>query len=178
MTDKCATLQEAAVLVPIYRDAVGELRMVIIRRTNWGVHGGQLAFPGGKRVLADKSFMETALREANEEIGINPRNAEILDELPVVETVTTGYRIHPYLGRIVAPLKWRREEREVAEILEVNVADLADPSVHGEETRWYPVWPRPRRIPFYRVGAHKLWGATYRILNPLLPRLIAREWPL
>lgn len=178
MTDQDIKLQEAAVLVPVYRGAGGALKMVIIRRSGWGVHGGQLAFPGGKPVPGDKTFLETALREAREEVGINPDAATVLDELPVVDTVTTGFRIHPYLACIVAPSKWRREEREVAEIFEVRIKDLADPAVHGEETRWYPVWPKPRRVPFYRVGAHKLWGATYRILHPLLPRLVAREWPV
>jgi hypothetical protein len=96
----------------------------------------------------------------------------------VVETLTSGFRIHPFLARIVAPDRWWWSEREVAEVIEVPVHELARPGAHGEELRSFPGWPAPRVTPFYRVGAYQLWGASYRILHPLLPRLLAGEWDL
>ena len=181
MTTLRSTLRlvDSAVLAPVYRDPQGRLRLVLIRRSPHGVHGGQLAFPGGRREPEDANLLATALREAEEEIGLEPQRVHILAELPEVPTVATGYRIAPFLGRLDgAPPTWRRQETEIEEILEVTVDDLLQPSTHGEEDWQLPGWPRPRRIPFYWIGPYKLWGATYRIVEPLLPRLLAGEWEI
>jgi len=69
-------------------------------------------------------------------------------------------------------------EREVAEVVELRVADLARPEVGAEEVRPFPTWPAPRRVRLWRVGRHEVWGVTYRILEPLVPRLLGGEWPL
>lgn len=169
-------LQEAAVLVPVYRRDAGELYLVLIRRGAGGTHGGQLALPGGRRDPGDRSLLDTALREAQEEIGIAPQRVEILEPLPVTETLTSGFRIFPFLARIIPLARWRPQEREVAEVIEVKVHDLARPAAYGEAIERFPTWPEPRRIPFYRVGPYRVWGATYRILRPLIPRLLAGEW--
>lgn len=171
-----AELREAGVLVPVYRDRDGELRLVVILRTPGGVHGGQLAFPGGTRDPGDVSLLETALREAEEEIGLDRARARVLAALPMIETSTTGFRIAPFLARIDPPPAWRPSEREIAAVLELSVRDLVDPARHEESVEQFPGWPEPRRIGYYRVGEHRLWGASYRILNPLLPRLVAGEW--
>ncbi|OON69066.1 NUDIX hydrolase [Hymenobacter sp. CRA2] len=170
-----AQLRAAAVLVPIFRDDAGELRLVLVRRSNFGVHGGQLAFPGGKRDPDDASLLDTALREAEEEVYL-PRSAvEVLAELPVVETVT-GFRVTPFLGLITRPAVWRWLEREVEEVLEVRVAELLDPARHFTEDWQLAGWPRAARISFVRLGEHKLWGLSYRIVHELLPRLQNDEW--
>jgi 8-oxo-dGTP pyrophosphatase MutT (NUDIX family) len=171
-------LQDAAVLVPVFRGAEGSLRLVIVRRTDHGVHGGQLAFPGGKPDARDHSMRDTAIREAQEEIGVNRADIEILADLPLVETRTTGFRIHPFLAKIRRPAHWKNEEREIAEVLEVRVAELADPAARGESIGEFPNEPKSRRIHFYRVGPHRLWGASYRIVTPLIPRLLSEEWDI
>ena len=171
-------LQDAAVLVPVYSDENGHLKVVLIRRSEVGVHGGEIALPGGKQNQKDGSLVATALREAKEEIGLDSEAIDILEYLPAVDTIVTGYRIFPFLARIIPPPAWWREEREIAEILEVRIKDFTRPGVHGEEIRQFPFWPGPLNIHFYRIGSHKLWGATYRILHPLIPRLLAGEWPV
>jgi hypothetical protein len=105
-----------------------------------------------------------------------PRRVEVLAELPVLETRTTNFRIAPFLARVTPPERWSPAPAEVAEVIEVKVADLVRPEAHGESVERFPTWPEPRTIGFYRVGPHRLWGATYRILQPLLPRLAAGEW--
>jgi 8-oxo-dGTP pyrophosphatase MutT (NUDIX family) len=170
------TYREAAVLVPVHRDAAGDLRLVLVRRAEGGVHGGQIALPGGKPEAEDGSLLATALREAEEEIGLPRGGAVLLAELPQVDTMTSGFLISPFLVRVAAPARWRLREGEIAEVLDVRVADLSRPEARGEETRDFVTWSGPRRIPFLWVGPHKLWGATYRILSPLLPRLLAGEW--
>ena len=171
-------MREAAVLVPVYRRQDGELMVVLVRRAPGGVHGGQLALPGGQREPADADLAATALREANEELGLVGDQLELLAALPVIETQTTGFRIAPFLARLTGPVPWRLQEREVAEVVELRVADLARPEVGAEEVHTFPTWPAPRRVRLWRVGGHKVWGVSYRILEPLVPRLFAGEWPL
>lgn len=167
---------DAAVLVPVYRSAGGELRLVLVRRSEGGVHGGHLAFPGGKRDGSDKSLRETALREAWEEVGIAAETVEVIAELPIVDARTTGYRVHPFLGRLLSPGQWRRSEREIAEVIDVSLGDLTRPDAHDRIIEQFPSWAEPRDVPFYRVGRYRLWGLSYRILHPLIPRLLAGEW--
>jgi 8-oxo-dGTP pyrophosphatase MutT (NUDIX family) len=169
---------EAAVLAAVYRDAEERIRLVLIRRGPRGVHGGQLALPGGRREPGDADLCATALREADEEVGLAPEAVEVLAELPLVSTVTTGFHIVPFLGRISRPERWRPCEEEIAEILEIPIDELLKPGVHGEEVRRPPGWAEPRTFPYYRIGAYQLWGATYRIVHPLLPRLVAGEWEI
>ena len=171
------TLINSAVLVPIYRDTINRLRMLFIRRGPGGIHGGELSFPGGKREPDDDSFLSTALRETWEEIGLLPDHVRILAELPPVETRSTGYRIFPFLGLINLP-ELVIDKHEVAEVLDLDLASLADPAMYGEEIKDYDNWPAPRLISFYRVGNFKLWGASFRIFHPLLPRILANEWQI
>jgi 8-oxo-dGTP pyrophosphatase MutT (NUDIX family) len=168
---------DSAVLAPVYRDPQGRLRLVFIRRGPRGIHGGQIAFPGGKREPEDADLLATALREAEEEIGLAPDDVEVLTDLPLIATTSTGFRVAPYLGRLKGPPPtWRRQETEIDEIIEVPIDDLQRPEAHAVEEWQLPGWPEARPIPFYWIGPYKLWGATYRIVQPLLPRLAAGEW--
>jgi 8-oxo-dGTP pyrophosphatase MutT (NUDIX family) len=167
---------DAAVLIPVYRDAAGDLRIVLILRNPGGVHGGQIGFPGGKRDPGDATPLDTALREAFEEIGLTPEEIEIIAELPVTETRTTGYRVFPFLARIAVPDRWCFAEREVAEVIDVRLADLVDSAAAGSDGAAAWDGPPAASRPFYRIGAHRLWGLSYRIFDPIIPRLLAGEW--
>ena len=171
-------LVDAAVLVPLFRDGDGALHLVLVRRGEGGIHGGQLAFPGGRCEADDPTPLDTAVREASEETGLSRDGIEILATLPVIETKTTGFRIAPFLARIRPPARWQPAEGEIAEVLDVRLDDLALPEAHGEALEQFAGWAAPRTIAFYRVGPYRLWGATYRILRPLVPRLTAGEWEL
>ncbi len=152
------------------------LRVVLIVRGEHGRHGGQVALPGGIHAAGDSDLLATALREAHEEIGLAPDAVDILATLPEVDT-STGYLVTPFLARLRgAPPAWHREEREIAEVLSVPVADLERADLRATEMWELPGWPGPRRVSFVRLGPHKLWGATYRILDPLVARLSAGEW--
>lgn len=167
---------DAAVLVPLYRAAGGDLRIVLVRRTEGGAHGGQIALPGGKRDPRDDSLIATALREAHEEIGLEPDAVEVLVQLPAVVTLTTRFRIQPFLGRVEPRAPWRLEHREIAEVIDVSVGDLARPEARGSSMEKFPMWKEPRRIEYFQVGRHRLWGATFRILEPIVPRLMNGDW--
>jgi 8-oxo-dGTP pyrophosphatase MutT (NUDIX family) len=167
---------DAALVIPVYRARDGELHIVMILRQPGGVHGGQVAFPGGKRDPEDETLLNTALREVREELGLIVDRADILAELPVAETRTTGYRVFPYLARIRVPERWQLAEREIAEVIDVIVSDLAQPDAHDHRIERFPTWQGPETVSFYRVGSYRLWGFSYRILHPLVPRLMANEW--
>lgn len=167
---------ESAVLIPTYEAPGGRsLIVVLVRRASGGVHGDQLAFPGGTREPYDRSPLETALREAEEEIGLSRASVGKIEPLPVVDTFTTRYRIHPFLARVRRPAAWAPEAREVAEVIEVAAAELADPRARGTMRVETPAYPGGRTFAYIRVGPHRLWGATYRILEPLLPRLVESD---
>jgi 8-oxo-dGTP pyrophosphatase MutT (NUDIX family) len=167
---------DAAVLIPTYRAADGELHIVMILRNAGGVHGSQVGFPGGKRESCDETMRDTALREAREEIGLEAAGIRILAELPVTETRTTGYRVFPYLARIVVPRQWQPAEREVAEVIDVKLSELIRPEAHDTMPDGFPAWQNAERVPFYRVGSYRLYGLSYRILHPVIPRLAAGHW--
>jgi 8-oxo-dGTP pyrophosphatase MutT (NUDIX family) len=167
---------DAAVVIPVYRSLDGELHIVMILRNPGGVHGGQIAFPGGKHDPSDETMLDTALREVGEELGLVITKDDVLAELPMEQTRTTGYRVFPYLARITLPERWEIAEREIAEILDVNLRDLARPEAHDKMIERFPTWQKAEQVAFYRVGEHRLWGLSYRILQPVIPRLLAGEW--
>lgn len=168
----------AACLVPVYRDGSGGLRLVLVMRAPGGIHGGQVAFPGGAWEEGDESLRETALREAEEEIGLSRDRVEVLVELPPVRTLVSRYRIHPFLARVERPPAWTLQAEEVEEVLEPSLEELLNREARGEMWRRLPGLPGPVRFPYVHLGPHKLWGATLRIVAPLLPRLKAGEWSL
>jgi 8-oxo-dGTP pyrophosphatase MutT (NUDIX family) len=167
---------DAAILIPVYRGQEGDLHIVMILRNAGGVHGGQVGFPGGKHDPQDETMLDTALRETREEVGLIVEPGDILAELPMMQTRTTGYRVFPYLARITLPDKWTIAEREIAEIIDVRLIDLTQPGAHDKMIDRFPTWEKAEQVAFYRVGAHRLWGLSYRILHPLIPRLLAGEW--
>ncbi|MFN8589657.1 MAG: CoA pyrophosphatase [Candidatus Eisenbacteria bacterium] len=171
-----APLVESAVLVPFVRDAAGAWRLVVIRRTPGGVHSGQLAFPGGRVDAADATPLETALREAWEEIGLPRERVRVIAELPRIETRTTGFAITPFLALAERPAAWTPAPAEVAEILEPSLADLRAPDSRRHANDLLPEGWRQVLLPYFAVGEHRLWGASERILHPLLERIAAGEW--
>lgn len=172
-----STLPRAsAVLVPVYRDERGDLRVVLVVRGVQGIHGGQLALPGGKPEPADRGLRDTALRETEEEIGLPADDIEVIAELDPVDTRTTGWRVHPFLARVPANARWRPQPGEIAAVVTPLASALADPARRRTRVLSFPTWPQPRPAECVDVDGHLLWGLTLRLLDTVLPRLLAREW--
>lgn len=161
-------LRPAAVLVGVQPSAQGAELVLTKRSSRLRHHPGQIAFPGGKLDEGDAGPVEAALREAREEIGLDPANVEVLGELPFHDTVT-NFRVTPILARIRADFPVVPEAGEVAEVFRVPLSHVADPARFRVESR---IWRGQRR--FYYVvpyGPYYIWGATARILYGLARRM-------
>jgi 8-oxo-dGTP pyrophosphatase MutT (NUDIX family) len=163
--------REAAVLVllsPLGRGpALQPERLVVtlIRRARSTHHSNELAFPGGMRD-GDEPLMDTAVREAREEIGIASRRLEILGALSKVHTATSRAVILPVVALARRSQELRANE-EVEAMIHVRLASLLDPASRDVEIVRHPELG-PRRIPFFAIGDAKLWGASARIMAELL----------
>jgi 8-oxo-dGTP pyrophosphatase MutT (NUDIX family) len=160
---------DAAVLIPLYLDR-GALHAVFTkRRDDLSRHAGEISFPGGRQDFPDEDLRMTALREAQEEIGLDPRDVELVGALPPVGTFVTNYKIHPFVGVIKPGHAWTPQPTEVEVVLELSVPDL----VAGFEMKRLVRKGVPFRTPTYTVGGNLIWGATARIVEHLLERLPA-----
>jgi 8-oxo-dGTP pyrophosphatase MutT (NUDIX family) len=152
-------LREAAVLVPLFeRDAAPQI-LFTKRPSTLRSHAGQFSFPGGGREPSDETPLHTALREAEEEIGIPPDRVQVLGMLDEAPTVTS-FRIRPFVGVIPGDLHYRPNPEEIELILEVPLTALLDPRSSRRE-----VWRRNDRdheVYFFDYGEHVIWGAASR----------------
>ena len=169
--------ERSAVLVPVFRDRAGTLRVVVIVRAAGGPHGGQLGFPGGRYEPDDDNLLETAIRESFEEVGLRRHRIKHAEALPGARTQSTGFFIQPYLAFIERPRVWIPAAAEVADILEPSINSLSNPDAEQVVLETDPRTGEERRIDFFDVSGYRLWGASYRILKPLLPRL-EKGWPI
>jgi 8-oxo-dGTP pyrophosphatase MutT (NUDIX family) len=161
---------QSAVLVPLYLDDAGRLHAVFTkRRDDLKRHPGEISFPGGRRDDTDADLCETALREAEEEIGLPRDGVELLGALQPTPTFVTNYAIYPFVGLIEPGRTWELQAREVDRVLELALADVRDGYARRRLVR--------RGVPFrtdtYCVGEDLIWGATARIVADLLERTAA-----
>lgn len=164
------SLREAAVIALLLREAVGTPRLVLIERSgSLRAHAGQVAFPGGKPEPDDGSLLQTAIREAQEEVGLPAEGTDVLGRLDPVPT-PTGFAIVPFVGW--APPGWtpRVTSGEVAAVLTPDLQRLADPSVHRITGRG--VWRGyPYEMHEFAIHEPPVWGATARMVWDLLARM-------
>jgi 8-oxo-dGTP pyrophosphatase MutT (NUDIX family) len=157
----------AAVLVPLYAYE-GELRVVLTRRrADLRRHAGEISFPGGRRDPEDETLKDTALREAEEEIGLARADVTLVGVLERTSTFVTNYAIHPFVGLLDGQRTWRPSAREVDAVLEPSLRDVRAGRTRTRIER--------RGIAFetdaYVFDEQLVWGATARILEGLLARV-------
>ena len=158
---------DAAVLVPLYV-ANGELHAVFTRRReDMRRHPGEISFPGGRQDDDETDLRLTALREAEEEIGLPARAVELVGALQPTPTIATNYAVYPFVGLIEPGRAWEPSATEVAEVMEVPLSALRA----GYERRRLLRRGVPFRTDVYVIGADVIWGATARMVGDLLDRL-------
>ncbi|HEX4114538.1 MAG TPA: CoA pyrophosphatase [Solirubrobacteraceae bacterium] len=158
----------AAVLVALYESGDGELRVVLTkRRADLRRHAGEISFPGGRRDREDATLMDTALREAEEEIGLARSEVTVVGALERTSTFVTNYAIHPFVGLLKGPHPWRASELEVDVVLEPTLRDVRAGKTRTQiERRGFTF-----ETDAYVFDGQLVWGATARILEDLLARV-------
>jgi 8-oxo-dGTP pyrophosphatase MutT (NUDIX family) len=155
----------AAVLVLIQETQLEHYVTLIERAATLCLHSGEIAFPGGSVAAEDKDALAAALRESQEEIGIDPENVQIIGQLDQV-TVAKRYLVTPFVGVVLSPYDVRPNEEEVRCVVSVPVSALLVADCFSAEL--YEADSRPRIIYHFRYKTLDIWGATARILKQLL----------
>jgi 8-oxo-dGTP pyrophosphatase MutT (NUDIX family) len=157
----------AAVLLPLYGHPERPGLVFTERRLDLRRHAGEISFPGGRQDIEEEDLRDTALREAEEEIGLPKDAVEIVGALTPTPTVMTNYAIYPFVGVIEPGHRWLPSAAEVAEVLELSLPALRDRHERKRLVR--------RGVPFrtdvYTADGEVIWGATARILTDLLERV-------
>ena len=158
---------DAAVLVPLYLSDDALHAVFTKRRADLRRHGGEISFPGGRQDPHESDLRITALREAEEEIGLCAGDVELIGALQPTPTIATNYAVYPFVGLIEPGRTWRPSAAEVEAVLEFSIRDLRA----GYARRRLLRRGVPFRTDVYCVGEHLIWGATARIVADLLERV-------
>jgi 8-oxo-dGTP pyrophosphatase MutT (NUDIX family) len=158
----------AAVLVALYESGEEDLRVILTkRRADLRRHAGEISFPGGRRDPEDETLTDTALREAEEEIGLARSEVTLVGALERTSTFVTNYAIHPFVGLLEGPHQWRASELEVDAVLEPTLHQVRDGRTRTQiERRGFTF-----ETDAYVFDGQLVWGATARILEGLLERM-------
>lgn len=157
--------KDGAGLVLVYpRDEIVHVALTV-RGSGLRNHTGQVSLPGG-RVDAGETFEQAALREAQEEIGVDPAAVEILGRLTPLHIPVSGFILHPIVGFTAVRPVFQRAEWEVARIIEAPISQLSDPASVKRETRTRLVKGEtiPIEVPYFDIDGEKVWGATAMVL--------------
>jgi 8-oxo-dGTP pyrophosphatase MutT (NUDIX family) len=162
---------DAGVLIPVVDRPDGHHVVFTKRADDLRDHPGQMSFPGGGAEPGDADIRATALREAHEEIGLRPEEAEVVGRLDDIRTITE-YAVSPFVARI-PDREYEPDDREVAEVVVLPVAGLTDLENHEHEHREHPYYGDVV-IHYFHVNGYTVWGATGRILVQLLE--LTTDW--
>ncbi|MBX0293460.1 NUDIX hydrolase [Haloarcula nitratireducens] len=165
--------REAAVVVPVVSRSDGEGILFTKRADHLPDHPGQMSFPGGGREPEDDDLLGTALREANEEIGLDPQAAHVVGRLDDIRTIT-HYSVRPFVARI-PDREYLPGDGEVAEIVVLPLSELTDLDNYESEHRDHPHYGEIR-LHFFYVNGYTVWGATARMFVQLLE--LATDWEM
>lgn len=163
--DAAADARAAAVLVALFEDR-GETRVVLTRRSSaMRNHRGEIAFPGGRQDPGE-DLVSAALREAHEEVGLDPTGVVIVGELDRLATVASNFVVAPFVGALEARPVLRPNPAEIDRVFDVGLRELLAPEHYREEI-WDLGWGE-RRVSFFELEGETVWGATARILRQFL----------
>ena len=158
--------RKSSILILLYPEENEIKTLLILRKEYNGFHSHQISFPGGKFEDFDKSLIDTALREAHEEIGIDINSIKIIGQLTSLYIPISNFLVFPLLGYSYNKPILKKNNFEVEKIIEINISDLLNP-VNIKEGEFL-VQDRKVKAPFYNINNYKIWGATAMIISELL----------
>ncbi|WP_265131424.1 NUDIX hydrolase [Chryseobacterium oranimense] len=139
---------------------------LIVRNSYNGFHSNEVGFPGGRFEISDENLIQTALREAQEEIGVNPDEVKILGPLTKIYIGPSDFNVLPVVGFLPHRPNFKPDSREVQQIFELKLNSFLDPNILGCSEISIP--GDLVTTPYYEVNGHKVWGATAKIIIELL----------
>ncbi len=157
--------RKAAVLIPVFFSSEGNPEILLtLRKTYDGVHSGQVSFPGGKFDPHETDPVEVALRESQEEVGLDPAAVKIAGLLSPLYIPVSHMMVQPVVGFVEGPVNWIADPREVERLISISMESLTDPSlVQNKAVRISA--NLTMEAPFYSVANETVWGATAMILS-------------
>ena len=173
LSDKTKEQRRSAVLIPIYCSAQDELHVILTRRSAMMKHHThEVSFPGGNQELEDQDLWATAIREAHEEIGLNPELPRFVGTLDSFVTVGSNSLVTPFVGILDTVPALEADPIEVEEIIDVPLAELLSPDIYREEIwQWQDGKSRP--VFFFELIGDTVWGATASMLRQFLLVLLS-----
>ena len=173
LTDETKEQRRSAVLIPIYCSAQDELHVILTRRSAMMKHHThEVSFPGGNQEPEDQDLWATAIREAHEEIGLNPELPRFVGTLDSFVTVGSNSLVTPFVGILDTVPVLEANPREVEEIIDVPLAELLNPDIFREEIwQWQDGKSRP--VFFFELIGDTVWGATASMLRQFLVVLLS-----
>lgn len=165
---KAKNIKQSAVLALLFPVA-NQIKIVLMVRNNYpGVHANQISFPGGKKEPSDSSFQQTALRETEEEIGLNQNHIQIVGKLTEVFIPPSGYLVHPFVGFVDYTPNFIPEKKEVKELLLPSITEFFKPHTKTTGTFLSGITGVKINAPCYQIKNYKVWGATAMMLAEFL----------
>ncbi len=158
-------VKKAAVLALFYEQNSTAHLVLTLRKSYKGVHSNQISFPGGKRDKSDADYLQTALREAEEEIGISPTNVDVYGQLSPLYIPPSNFLVHPFVGIYNSKPHFTKQESEVEEIFSVTVDELLDDSFITNVT--LNLRGVNMEVPTFLFKGYNVWGATAMMLSEL-----------
>ncbi len=158
-------VKDSAVLMALYPGEQGPLHTVFMLRPDYeGVHSRQIGLPGGSLEDGDGDFSQTALREAEEELGIPAGDVEVLGRMSEVYIPPSGHLVRPFIGFLQERPTLRPDPREVEKTIEMPLEEVLRSEAVAQEKVYVHVLQGYRRVPCFKVGGHVIWGATAMML--------------
>lgn len=161
---------KVASVLALFYPGEREWNIALIQRvsTKRDRHSGQISFPGGRQEQSDTSLAHTALREAEEEIGVTASDVELLGRLSSLYIPVSDFMVHPFVGKLDYQPEFQLQPSEVAGLVELPISSFLNPNIIGKTD--IPISGRMtlREVPYFDVSGHVVWGATAMMLSELL----------
>ena len=158
--------RESAVLILFYPSENQIFIPLILRPQYDGVHGGQMAFPGGRVEKEDENLIRTAMREAQEEIGVRLTDIEVIGQLTKLFIPPSNFNVQPVIGYMNHKPDFYPDAREVDKVIEITLEEIINPKIIGRKI--LNIRGVQIDAPFYQIQEHTVWGATAMMISELL----------